>query len=84
MESPIWASTWQDKADLDRFEGDIVRVIEVRNFCVNYHAEITPKMLLKYKSAWYKIIRVDTQDGYNSDMFLKGERVADLPEYKIL
>lgn len=69
--SNIWAYTRQLSEDIivqQRHALIQESEIETRLFILNYHDEIKPTSLIKYKGDYYQITRVTTIDDYNTDM----------------
>lgn len=78
----LWCYAKQKSQTL-RYNAGIVDInTENRLFIFNNNKHIAIKDFIKYNGEWYKITRVDTDDDYNSDMYVTVEdaKVGEEPK----
>ena len=68
--SPLWCYARQNSQTVVFNAGVMGLNEESRLFVFNYNPKIKQNMYIRYKGAWFKTTRVDTQDDYNGDMFV--------------
>lgn len=76
-ETPLWCYTKQLTQGLVAAGNVLYNSNETRLFVLNYNAGIVQDAYVRYKNAWYKVTRVDTQDDYNGEMFVYVEDSKD-------
>lgn len=67
--NPIWCYSSQ-LSQTDIFIAMSFSQTETRYFVTNYYKGVEVYDMIKYKETWYRVTRVDTQDDYNSDLFI--------------
>lgn len=84
--SLLWCYTKQVSEDL-RLRAMAVNTDETRLFVFNYRSSVKPGNLVKYKDVWYEVTRVDTDDDYNTDMYVYVKNLlftpSDVREYPV-
>lgn len=81
--APLWCYTKQLTQD-QIYKAMAVSSAETRLFVFNYRKDIEVLDSIKYKDKWYSITRVDTQNDYNTDIFVYVEEGYTPEDYEIL
>ncbi len=77
----IWAFTRQLSQD-QKYAAHAYMTEEERFFVVNYRNDLKLYDQIEYKGVYYSITRLDTQDDYNTDLFIYVEKAkpGDYPK----
>lgn len=73
--APVWCYTRQlsqQNVTYSYLRG----VSETRMFVFNHYGNVEVYDLIRYNGNWYRITRTDTQDDYNSDLFVYVENAV--------
>lgn len=65
----LWAYTRQLSAR-EFYEAAAQQFQEERLFVVNWHRDIVPGMVVRYRDNWYEITRIDPLEDYKADVKL--------------
>ena len=76
--SPIWCYARQVSADLF-FRKEQFNIQESYFFVFNFSKIIRPQNLILYRDTWYEITRVDTDEDYNSDLYVYAKDLKTPP-----
>lgn len=79
--SPIWAYTRQLSQD-QKYAAHAYMTEEDRYFVLNYRNDLKVYDLIEYKGTFYSITRLDTENDYNTELFVYVEQAkpGDTPK----
>ena len=70
---PLWAY-FRQLSGAEVFAAQAVQVIEDVLFIINYRPDITTRHMIRFRGEVYDITRIDTYEGYKSDLTLYAKR----------
>lgn len=73
-DAPLWAYFRQ--LSMRELYGTVTQVEETALFQITYRDDITTAHVIRYNGDLYEIIRVDTYEGYKTDLLIYGKLKA--------
>ncbi|MBQ6739061.1 MAG: hypothetical protein IJQ57_11970 [Synergistaceae bacterium] len=78
FQNPVWVYARQVDADIF-FRKEQYKIQETYFFVFNFYKNIKVGNAILYRDKWYEITRVDTDEDYNSDLFVYAKDIKTPP-----